>query len=145
MPNDDFNFATYQRFLADRKLMGCRCQKCGRSSLPPRPICPECRSHNMEWTELDGEGAVVGFGEIAVVPAPMAKLGYGRGRPYVSGFSAADAGGWISWEAASASRALPPSAIVPKARTKLVVAAMEAPRAVICRRRLSRSHGPRSW
>jgi len=86
MPNDDFNFATYQRFLADRKLMGCRCQKCGRCSLPPRPICPECRSRNMEWTELDGEGAVVGFGEIAVVPAPMAKLGYGRGRPYVSGF-----------------------------------------------------------
>ena len=39
----------------------------------------------MEWSELAGEGKVVGLTSIAIVPAAMAAKGFGRDRPYLTG------------------------------------------------------------
>jgi len=86
MAREAFNITGYQHLLTQRKIMACRCADCGQIFLPPRPICRECRSWNMAWVELSGKGAVVAFTSISVVPAIMAKRGYGRDRPYLSGF-----------------------------------------------------------
>ena len=88
MPSVDFNIAGYRQFLSQNKIMACRCLDCGKTCLPPRPICPDCQLWNMEWAELSGQGTVVAFSTISVVPAVMARQGYGRERPYVSGFVA---------------------------------------------------------
>ena len=68
--------------------MASRCLDSGQIYLPPRPICRDSQSRNMEWLELSGEGVLVAFTSIAVVPAAMAQRGYGRDRPLLSGFVA---------------------------------------------------------
>ena len=88
MADPDFSIAGYQKFLTERKIMASRCVDSGQIYLPPRPICPESQSRNMEWVELSGEGTVVACTSIVVVPASMAQRGYGRDKPYISGFVA---------------------------------------------------------
>lgn len=88
MVDPDFNIAGYRQFLAQRKIMACRCLDSGKIYLPPRPICQDSHSRNMEWVELSGEGVLVAFSSIFVVPAAMAQQGYGPDRPLVSGFVA---------------------------------------------------------
>ena len=46
----------------------------------------------MAWVALSGEGVIAAFSTITVVPAAMAARGYGRDRPYVSGFVALEEG-----------------------------------------------------
>ena len=86
MAEAEFSIASYRQFLTQRKIMACRCPDCGQIFLPPRPICPISHSRNMQWVELSGQGVLVAFTSIAVVPAAMAQQGYGRQNPYVSGF-----------------------------------------------------------
>ncbi len=88
MADPDFNIAGYRQFLEQRKIMACRCLDSGQIYLPPRPICPDSQSRNMEWVELSGEGVVVAFSSIVVVPPAMAQRGYGRDNPLISGFVA---------------------------------------------------------
>ena len=40
----------------DMKLQ--RCQECSRWFFPPRTICPNCLSENVEWTAVSGRGRV---------------------------------------------------------------------------------------
>ena len=84
MADQDFSIATYRRHLGQRRLMASKCRECGQMHLPPRPICPACHGRRMEWTQLQGEGTVIGSTAIAVVPTAMAAQGFGRGNPYVS-------------------------------------------------------------
>lgn len=92
MDSLDFNIAGYLKFLSQRKIMSSHCIDCDRNYLPPRPICQHCQSRNMEWVELSGQGVLVAFSSIKVVPAAMASRGYSRERPYVSGFVALEEG-----------------------------------------------------
>ena len=84
MTTEDFGFAAYQEHLAQGKLMASRCRDCAGMYLPPRPICPVCHTRNMTWAELQGEGTIVGFTAIAIVPANMAAKGFGRDNPYAT-------------------------------------------------------------
>jgi uncharacterized protein len=43
-----------------------KCSGCGRMRIPPRPMCPHCRSIASEWVPLSGRGRVWSF----VVPHP---------------------------------------------------------------------------
>ena len=88
MDTDTFNVAAFQRHLGQSKLMASRCAGCGALYLPPRPICSACHAQSMTWQELQGNGTVVGFTSIAIVPASMAARGYGRDRPYLTGIVA---------------------------------------------------------
>jgi uncharacterized OB-fold protein len=80
-----FNDISYERFLAEEKLMGSRCRKCGVLSVPPRPICIRCHGSEMEWVEMKGKGKLVAFTCIAIGPPFMIQEGYDRKHPYVSG------------------------------------------------------------
>ncbi|HKZ51521.1 MAG TPA: Zn-ribbon domain-containing OB-fold protein [Dehalococcoidia bacterium] len=83
MDQEEFSAASFFRFLGEGKLVASQCLRCGDLHLPPRPLCPRCFGQAMAWQELRGEGKVVSFTSIAVVPTFMAQEGYGRERPYV--------------------------------------------------------------
>ena len=88
----EFTAATYNRLLADRKIMGSRCGGCGELHVPPRPICSACHGSDMGWAELSGAGRVTGLTSVAIAPSAMAERGFGRGNPYVTAIVRLDDG-----------------------------------------------------
>jgi len=85
MDDMPFTAASFDKFCSEKKLMGSKCKKCGAPSLPPRPLCLKCKSHEIEWTELKGKGKLVAFTVIGVGPPTMIAEGYDRDHPYCSG------------------------------------------------------------
>ena len=47
--------------LAEGHIMGNRCKDCSAYTFPPLTVCRECRSRNLEWVEMSGNGEVVMF------------------------------------------------------------------------------------
>jgi uncharacterized protein len=43
------------------RLVAQRCAACGRLRHPPRPMCPECRSLDIEVVDLSGRGVVYSY------------------------------------------------------------------------------------
>jgi 3-oxo-4,17-pregnadiene-20-carboxyl-CoA hydratase alpha subunit len=43
---------------AEHRLLVQRCAACGRTRVPPGPLCPCCRSFERKWQELSGRGSV---------------------------------------------------------------------------------------
>lgn len=91
-----FTAASFDQFLAEGKLMASHCADCGKISLPPRAICPECHSENQEWLETSGKGKLAGFTVVVIAPTFMIEQGYGRDKPYVSGIVELEEGVKIS-------------------------------------------------
>ena len=85
MEERPFSDGSYEQFLNEEKIMGCRCKKCQALYLPPRPICIKCNGGEMEWVEMKGKGKLAAFTCIAIGPPSMTKEGYDRQHPYVSG------------------------------------------------------------
>ncbi len=54
-------------YLAEGKVMGLRCNRCGSYEFPPVPVCNSCSGTNLSWVEMSGEGTLVTF---AVNPTP---------------------------------------------------------------------------
>jgi len=44
------------RAAAEHRLTVQRCTSCGRTRLPPAPLCPRCRSTASDWLEVPGRG-----------------------------------------------------------------------------------------
>jgi uncharacterized OB-fold protein len=53
--------ATFWDAAATGCLVAQRCADCGRFRHPPRPMCPECRSLDVESVELSGRGVVYSY------------------------------------------------------------------------------------
>jgi len=60
------------------QLLVQRCADCGRMRIPPRPMCPDCRSLANEWVPLSGRGRVWSF----VIPHPPLLPAYTELAPY---------------------------------------------------------------
>jgi len=71
-PLQDKNFNRIYKFynyLKEGRFTTTKCADCGVRSFPPRVICPECLSENMEWVDLPTEGTVLVVAEqLAGVP-----------------------------------------------------------------------------
>ena len=85
MAENEFSSSAHNRFLAEKKLIGVRCKRCGAISLPTRPICPKCNASEMEVVEMSGRGKLVAYTVISVGPPMMIEEGFDRERPYCSG------------------------------------------------------------
>lgn len=81
----DFTSVAFQKHLAEHKLMGARCRSCGAQYLPPRPLCSNCYSDDMECVEMPGVGTLAAFTTIHIAPTAMIAAGYGRDNPYCAG------------------------------------------------------------
>ena len=58
----------FYRQCADRKLMAVRCVRCKHIMVPPRQICPNCRSSRVEWVQLGTRGKLVTYTVVHVSP-----------------------------------------------------------------------------
>jgi uncharacterized OB-fold protein len=54
------------------------CAACGRRRMPPRPMCPWCRSLDVRWDEISGRATVWSF----AVPHPPLLAAYEARLPY---------------------------------------------------------------
>lgn len=54
------------------------CADCGRLRMPPRPMCPACRSIGVAWTKASGRGRVWSY----VVAHPPLLPAYAEFAPY---------------------------------------------------------------
>ncbi len=85
--------AGFAGHLKDGRLMGSRCDACGRTSFPPRADCPDCRGGDFTFTEYGGAGTVVTFTRIAAAPA-----GFEGRTPFTIGVVDLDEGGrLLAW------------------------------------------------
>lgn len=50
--------AAFWAHCQDRRLAFQRCRSCGRSTHPPLPVCPHCRSRDLGWVDSQGTGRV---------------------------------------------------------------------------------------
>ena len=64
-------------YLAQGKVMGTRCKKCGTLHFPPRADCAECFSSDVEWFEVTGAGKLVSFSKLMYGP-----VGFEEDLPY---------------------------------------------------------------
>lgn len=91
-----FTISSFEKFLKAKKLMASRCKKCNALWLPPRPICIECYSNELEWVELNGKGKLVAFTVISFGTMAMINAGYSRNNPYCTGIVELEEGPRIS-------------------------------------------------
>jgi uncharacterized OB-fold protein len=77
-----FNKASYDQFLSQHRLMGSRCAQDGSLFLPPRALCPQDFSADMEWVAFSGRGRLAAFSVIHIGTGQMIEAGYDRKNPY---------------------------------------------------------------
>jgi uncharacterized OB-fold protein len=59
----------YWREIPQRyRLEANRCKKCGQKFFPPRMVCPECKSQEMEETKIAEKGKLLTYTIIRVPP-----------------------------------------------------------------------------
>jgi uncharacterized OB-fold protein len=80
-----FTAASFTQFLNEKKLMGSHCIHCDKDFLPPREICSQCYSDQLEWVEFSGKAKLAAFTSIYIAPTAMIAAGFGRENPYLAG------------------------------------------------------------
>jgi uncharacterized OB-fold protein len=83
-------FKGYNEALKQNKLLGLRCPSCGAITVPPKTVCRQCASPDMEITELNGTGRIRTFTTVYV-----AAEGREKEVPYVIVLVELDEGPWI--------------------------------------------------
>jgi hypothetical protein len=76
-PEDD-DAAPFWEGTARGELRVQVCGQCGRRRVPPRPMCPRCRSLAQRWEVLSGQGTIWSF----VIAHPPLLPAYERLAPY---------------------------------------------------------------
>ena len=56
----------YNEALAQNRLLGLKCRACGAITVPPKMVCRQCGSHDMDVTELKGSGKIRTFTTVNV-------------------------------------------------------------------------------
>ena len=67
--------------LKERRLTTTKCKKCGKLLWPPRIMCSDCLSNELEWVDLGKEGELHAFTEMRV----GAPLGFVEDVPFCIG------------------------------------------------------------
>ncbi len=81
-------YSQYKEALKEDRLLGLRCKQCGAYTVPPKKVCVECTSEDVEVVELSGKGKVQTFTVIRVSPE-------GFTAPYLVGLVGLDEGPWL--------------------------------------------------
>jgi len=70
LPVPDPRTAPYWSAAREEKLCMPRCANCGRFQFYPRPLCTNCHSRDLDWTECSGAGTVHSFTIVHRAPSP---------------------------------------------------------------------------
>ena len=84
--------------IKQKKISGTRCKECGRIHLPPRVICDQCKSQNLDFIELAGEGTLQAYSVVYVPTSKMIAAGFGRENPNCVGIVKMSEGPMVSAE-----------------------------------------------
>lgn len=49
-----------------------KCRSCSHMTFPPKPVCPQCWSKDVDWVELTGRGVLRSYTEVCAAPAVFA-------------------------------------------------------------------------
>jgi uncharacterized protein len=71
---EPFTIEQFYKFLTQGKLMAGVCQKCGKSHLPPRPLCDNCYSTQFTWQSISGKSKLLTYTVIHVAPQQFQNL-----------------------------------------------------------------------
>jgi len=83
-PLEDEKFTRISSFfqnLKEGKLTTTKCKTCGKLFWPPKIVCPECFSENLQWIDLGVEGELYAFTEMRL----GAPLGFVEDCPFCIG------------------------------------------------------------
>ena len=83
-------FTDYNEALKRDKLLGLKCKECGSITVPPKMVCRNCTSPELEIVELGGKGEIRTFTTINV-----AAEGREGELPYTIVLVELDEGPWI--------------------------------------------------
>ncbi|MBA7675467.1 hypothetical protein ES703_83702 [subsurface metagenome] len=83
-------FNDYNEALKENKLLGLKCKECGTITVPPKMVCRQCASPDMEIIELKGRGKIQTF-----TPVFVAAEGREDEVPYIIVLVELDEGAWI--------------------------------------------------
>ena len=83
-------FKDYNEALKQNKLLGLKCRACGAITVPPKMVCRQCTSPDMEIVELAGTGKIRTFTTVYV-----ASEGREEEIPYTIVMVELDEGPWI--------------------------------------------------
>ena len=75
---DDEASAPFWAGTARGELLVQACTDCGARRMPPRPMCPRCRSIAVHWEATSGTGTIWSF----IVPHPPLLPAYAELAPY---------------------------------------------------------------
>jgi uncharacterized protein len=75
---DEPTSAAFWEGTARGELLVQACDACGKWRMPPRPMCPVCRSTAAKWVPTSGRGNVWSF----IVPHPPLLPAYSEVAPY---------------------------------------------------------------
>ncbi|MGD6933674.1 MAG: Zn-ribbon domain-containing OB-fold protein [Candidatus Bathyarchaeia archaeon] len=84
---EPFTIEQFYKFLSQGKLMAGKCLKCGKTHLPPRPLCDNCYSTDFEWIQVSGKGKLLTYTVIHIAPTAFQSLA-----PYAIGIIELDGG-----------------------------------------------------
>ena len=85
MSEREFSAVSFQQYLREGKLVGSRSRETGKLFVPPRSLCPDTYTTDMEWVELSGKGELAAFTAVHIGPTAMNEAGYDRFHPYCTG------------------------------------------------------------
>ena len=69
-----FTIEQFYKYINQEKLMGGKCKKCGKTHVPPRPLCDNCFSKEFEWVELPQKGKLLTYTIIQVAPTQFQEM-----------------------------------------------------------------------
>lgn len=75
---EDPDAAEFWAGCARGELLVQTCKSCGLRRMPPRPMCPRCRSLELRWEPVSGRGTIWSF----IVPHPPLLPAYQALAPY---------------------------------------------------------------
>ncbi|MCL0072803.1 Zn-ribbon domain-containing OB-fold protein [Dehalococcoidia bacterium] len=78
----------YTDALRENRLLGLKCNACGGYTVPPKKVCIECASEDLDIVELSGRGKIRTFTVIRVASE-------GFQAPYIVGIVELDEGLWL--------------------------------------------------
>jgi uncharacterized OB-fold protein len=81
-------YRKYAEALKNGRLLGLKCRHCQAFTVPPKIVCIECNSHEMDIVELRGVGTIRTFTVIRVAPE-------GFKAPYIVGEVELEEGPWL--------------------------------------------------
>lgn len=83
-------FKNYNESLKKNKLLGLKCKDCGFITVPPKIVCRQCTSPNLDIIELAGKGKIVTFTVVNVAAESRQNE-----VPYILAMVELDEGPWI--------------------------------------------------